>query len=70
MTGPGQPPTCSHLINAQTLAGVCQAVRVFSPYQFHVYESIGTPEGDLLSQSTPSGTIFTLIDLILKQPKH
>ena len=31
MTGPGQPQTCSHLINARTLTGVFQAVRMFSP---------------------------------------
>ena len=31
MTGPRQPRTCSHPINARTLTGVCQAVRMFSP---------------------------------------
>ena len=30
MTGPGQPRTSSHPINARTLTGVCQAVRMFS----------------------------------------
>ena len=42
MTGPGRPRTCSHPINALTLTGVCQAVRMFSPCQFQVYVSIGT----------------------------
>ena len=37
MTGPGWPQTCSHPINAQTLTGVCQVVRMFSPCQFQVY---------------------------------
>ena len=37
MTGPRQPRTCNHPINTQTLTGVCQAVRMFSPCQFHVY---------------------------------
>ena len=61
MTGPGQPRTCSHPINAQTLIGICQAVRMFSPCQFHVYVSIGTLVNDLLSQSThvePNGHWF------------
>ena len=49
MTGPGQPRTCTHTINAQTLTGVCQAVRMFSPCQFQVYIFIGTLESDLLS---------------------
>ena len=39
MTGPRQPRTCSHPINARTLTGVCQAVRMFSPCQFHAYVS-------------------------------
>ena len=34
MTGPGQPRTCSHPINAQTLTGICQVVRMFSPCQY------------------------------------
>ena len=29
MTGPGQPRTCNHPINAQTLTRVCQVVRMF-----------------------------------------
>ena len=37
MTVPGQPQSYSHPINTQTLTGVCQAVRMFSPCQFHVY---------------------------------
>ena len=37
MTGPRRPQTCSHPI--RTLTGVCQAVRMFSPCQFHVYAS-------------------------------
>ena len=52
MTGLGQPRTCSHPINVQTLTGVCQVVRTFSPCKFYVYVSIGTLESDLLSQST------------------
>ena len=55
MTAPGQPRTCSHPINAHTLTGVCQAVRMFSLCQFHAYVSIGTLDSDLLSQSTPCG---------------
>ena len=47
MTGPEQPQTCSHPTNAQMLTGVCQAVRILSPCQFHVYVSIGTLESDL-----------------------
>ena len=61
MTGSGQPQTCSHPINARTLTGVCQAVRMFSPCQFHVYVSIETLEGDLLSQSIPCGTKMILV---------
>ena len=37
MTGPGQPRTYSHPINARMLTGICQAVRMFSPCQFQVY---------------------------------
>ena len=37
MIGPRQPRTCNHPINARTLTGVCQVVRMFSPWQFHVY---------------------------------
>ena len=36
-----------------------------SPCQFHVYVSIGTLESDLLSQSTPCGTKWTLIIIYL-----
>ena len=64
MTGPRQPQTCSHLINAQTLTGVCQAVRVFSPvFSLSIsYICIqGTLESDLLSQSTPCGTKWILV---------
>ena len=64
MTVPGQPRTCSHPINTRTLTGVCQAVRTFSPCQFQVYISIGTLESDLLSQSTPCGTKWTLVYLL------
>ena len=53
MTGPGQPQTCTHLINAQMFTGVCQAVRMFSPCQCQVYVSIGTLESDFISQCTP-----------------
>ena len=60
MTGPGQPQICSHPINIRMLTGVCQAERMFSPCQFHVYVSIGTLESDLLSQSTPCGTKWKL----------
>ena len=58
MTGPGQPQTCSHPINARMLTRVCQAVRIFS-YYFHVFVSIGTLESDLLSLSTPNGHCHT-----------
>ena len=44
MTGPRQPRTCSHPINAQMLTGVCQAVRIFSSYYFHVFVSIGSSD--------------------------
>ena len=64
MTGPGKPQTCSHPINARTLTGVCQAVRIFFPYQFQVYIFIGTLESDLLSQSTPCGTKWILVYLL------
>ena len=43
MTGPGQPQTCSHPIYTQTFTGVCQAVRLFSLCQFHVFVSIIVP---------------------------
>ena len=39
MTEPRQPQTCSHPINTRMLTGDCQAVRMFSPCQFHVYVS-------------------------------
>ena len=58
MTGPGQPRTCSHLINARMFTGVCQAVRIFSSYYFHVFVTIETLESDLLSLSIPSGHRF------------
>ena len=32
--------------------------------QFHVYVSIGTLESELLSQSTPGGTKWTLVYLL------
>ena len=64
MTGPGQPRTCSHLINTRTLTGVCQVVRMFSPCQFQVYISIGTLESDLLSESTPCGTIMVFVKCV------
>ena len=66
MTGRGRPQTCSHLISARMLTGLCQAVRIFSFYYFHVYVSIGTLESDLLSPSTPSGTKWTLIKVLGK----
>ena len=53
MTEPWWLRTCSRPINARTLTGVCQAVRMFSPCQVHVYVSTGTLESDVLSQSTP-----------------
>jgi len=34
-----QPRTCSHPIYTQTLTGVCQAIRIFSPCFFHVFVS-------------------------------
>ena len=49
----GQPRTCSHPINARTLTGVFQAVRTFSPCQFHVYVSIGTLESDFIISKYP-----------------
>ena len=61
MTGPGRPWTCSHLINTRMLTGVCQTVRIFSSYYFHVFVPIGTLESDLLSLSTPIGTKWTLL---------
>ena len=39
MTGLRHPQICSHPINARMLTGVWQAVRMFSPSQFHVYVS-------------------------------
>ena len=51
MFGPGQPQTCSHPINAQTLTGVCQVVRMLPPCQFHVYVSIGTLVSGLVQES-------------------
>ena len=71
MTGSGQSRTCSHPINARMLTGVCQAVRMFSPFQFHVYVFIGTLVSDLLSQSThvepnfPSYVFLHVHDLFL-----
>ena len=64
MIGPGKPRTCSHPINAGTLTEVCQAVRMFSPWQWHVYVSIETVGSDLLSQSTPFGTKWTFVYLL------
>ena len=48
MTGPRQPRTCSHPINARTLTGVCQTVLSISCICIQ-----GILESDLLSQSTP-----------------
>ena len=42
MTGHGQRRTCSHPIYIRLLTGICQAVRMFSPYQFHEFVSIET----------------------------
>ena len=39
---PRQPRTCSHPIYAQTLTGVCQVIRIFSPCVFHAFISTGT----------------------------
>ena len=69
MTVPGKPRVGSHPINAPTLTGVFQAVRMFSPCQFHVYVSIGTLASDLLSQSTPCGTKWILV-LFIKALQH
>ena len=49
----GQPRTCSHLINTQTLTGVCQAVRMFSPWQFLVHVSIRTLKRDTYYLKVP-----------------
>ena len=70
MTGTGQPRTCSHPNNTRMLTRVFQAVRMFSPCQFHVYVSIGTLESDLLSQSTPCGTKWILVYLLIKALQH
>ena len=53
MTAPRQPRTCSHLINAQMLTGVCQAVRMFSISCICIQ---GTLESDVLSHVEPNGT--------------
>ena len=37
---------------------------MFSPCQFQVYISIGTLKSNLLSQSTPCGTKWTLVYLV------
>ena len=52
--------TCSHPIYVQTLTGVHQAVRYFLLAIFHVSISIGPPESNSLSLSTPSRTKWTL----------
>ena len=44
MTGPRWPRSCSHPIYVQTLTGVYQVVRTFSPCYFHVIISIGILE--------------------------
>ena len=68
MTGPRRPQTYSHPINAQTLTGVCQVVRMFSPCQFqvyiyiYIYISIGTLKSDLLSQSSYYKTRYETIN--------
>ena len=58
MTG---PRTCIHLINARTLTGVCQVVRMFSPCQCIQ----GTLESNLLSQSTPISLLHHACALII-----
>ena len=69
MTGPRKPRTCSHPINARMLTGVCQTVRMFSPCQFHIYVSIGTLVGNLVSKSThvePNGhQLYTNVHTVL-----
>ena len=52
MVGTGQPRTCSHLINAQMLTGVCQVVRM-SSCEFQVYVFIGSLESDFLISKYP-----------------
>ena len=54
-----QPRTCSHPINARTLTGVCQAVRIFSSCIFQESISIGTFVSNSLSLSTTDGTKWT-----------
>ena len=53
MTGPEQPRTCSHPINAQMFTGVYQAVRMCFPCYFQVYVSIGTLESDFIISKYP-----------------
>ena len=54
-----QPRTCSHPINARTLTGVCQAVRIFSSCIFQASISIGTFVSNSLSLSNTDGTKWT-----------
>jgi len=58
-TRPRQHQTWSHLIYAQTLTGVYQAVGYFLLAIFHVSISIGIQESDLLSQVE-----FATVDLV------
>ena len=51
MTGPRWPRTYSHPMYAQTLAGVYQVVRMFSPCYFHVIISIGILYGTRILNS-------------------
>jgi len=52
-------PAAMYPINAQTLTGVCQAVRMFSSCIFQVSISIGTFVSNSLSLSTTDGTKWT-----------
>ena len=65
MTGPRWPRTCNHPIYAQTLTGVYQVVRMFSPCYFHVIISIGILESNSSSLSTPSRIKWTLVYLLM-----
>ena len=67
MTGPRQPRTCSHLINAQTLTGVCQVVRMFSPCQFHVKGNYFQSKKLLpvIMTSLPVGVVVNVSELLL-----
>ena len=59
MTRPRQPRTCSHPINAQTLTGVCQAVRMVCSLLDNSGTDSAASSGDEMSSS---GTNYDLSD--------